>query len=110
MAGFSRGIPVLASDVEPCREMVTGGGNGFLIRYPHEWLQRMSELAAGDTRREKMGAAARESARAWTIERGWHRWADACTGPFRSQHAVPGRHCPGMLQLRHGVIHQVGAA
>ena len=37
-----RGIPVLASDVEPYRGYVKDGVNGFLIKRDHEWLKRLS--------------------------------------------------------------------
>ena len=79
---LARGIPVLASDCDVYRGTVIDGVNGFLIRHEHEWLARLSELAADDGLREKMGAAARESARAWTIEANWRQWADAYTRLF----------------------------
>jgi hypothetical protein len=80
---MARGIPVIASDMPVYREVITDGVNGFLIRDDREWLERMSELAADDRLRGKMSAAARESARAWTIERGWTKWAAAYTGLLR---------------------------
>lgn len=77
------GIPVIASDVEPYRRFIRDGENGFLIRYDHEWLKRMSELAADQGLRERMGATARAQARIWTIENGWDLWADAYRKLFR---------------------------
>lgn len=71
------GIPVLASDVEPYRGYVKDGVNGFLIRYDHEWLKRMSELAADDALRARMSEQSRACARIWTIEHGWELWARA---------------------------------
>jgi glycosyltransferase involved in cell wall biosynthesis len=78
----ARGIPVLASDAEPYRHYVKDGVNGFLIRYDHEWLSRLSELAGDDALRQKMSASSREAAREFTIERGWQKWADAYTALF----------------------------
>jgi glycosyltransferase involved in cell wall biosynthesis len=73
----ARGIPVLASDAEPYRDFVIDGVTGFLIRYDHEWLKRLDELAADDGLRERMGAAAREHARTFTIENHWPEWEAA---------------------------------
>jgi glycosyltransferase involved in cell wall biosynthesis len=72
-----RGIPVVASDVVPYREFIQDGVTGFLVRHEHEWLKRISELAADDGLRESMGMAARNAASAWVIEAGWRRWASA---------------------------------
>jgi SAM-dependent methyltransferase len=79
---MARGIPVIASDVEPYRNFVADGVTGFLVRREHEWLARMSELAADEGLREKMGQAARTAAEDWVTERGWHVWQDAYTGLF----------------------------
>ena len=73
----ARGIPVLASDAEPYRDFVIDGVTGFLIRYDHEWLKRLDELANDDGMRERMGAAAREHARGFAIEDHWQEWAQA---------------------------------
>lgn len=77
------GIPVIASDSAPYRDFVRHGETGFLVRYDHEWLSYMSELASDGALREKMGAAAREQARKWTIEEGWTQWENAYKGLFR---------------------------
>lgn len=77
------GIPVVASDWYPYRDFIRHGETGFLVKQDHEWLKYMSELAADEVLREKMGAAARELARKWTIEEGWQMWADAYEGLFR---------------------------
>jgi len=73
----ARGIPVLASDAEPYRGFVQDGVTGFLIRYDHDWLKRLDELANDDGLRERMGAAAKEHARKFTIEDHWQEWAQA---------------------------------
>ena len=77
------GIPVIASDVGPYRDTIRHGETGFLVRREHEWLKYLSELAGDEGLRLKMGAAAREAARAWTIEENWQRWADAYQALFR---------------------------
>jgi len=69
------GIPVLASDCEPYRGTVIDGVNGYLIKKPNEWGRRLHELANDKAAREEMGAKARETARAHTIEANWQRWA-----------------------------------
>lgn len=79
---MSMGIPVIASDCEAYRDVITDGETGFLVRDDHQWLKRMSELAADEGLREKMGAAAREAAQAWTIEGNWQKWAEAYTTLF----------------------------
>jgi hypothetical protein len=73
----ARGIPVLASDAEPYRGFVQDGVTGFLIRYDHDWVKRLDELANDDKLRAQMGAAAREHARAYAMEDHWQEWAQA---------------------------------
>jgi glycosyltransferase involved in cell wall biosynthesis len=73
----ARGIPVVASDVAPYREFIEDGVTGFLVRHEHEWLKRLSELAADEDLRTKVGRAAQEKARAWAMSEGWNLWASA---------------------------------
>jgi glycosyltransferase involved in cell wall biosynthesis len=77
------GIPVIASDWHPYRDFVKHGETGFLVKRDHEWLGYMSELASDDSLREKMGAAAREQARQYTIEEGWKLWETTYQNLFR---------------------------
>lgn len=74
------GIPVIASDVEPYRDFVLHGVTGFLVRYDHEWLKYLGELAADAGLREEMGSKAREVAREFVIEDGWKLWEAAYGG------------------------------
>lgn len=74
------GIPVIASDVEPYRAFVVDGVTGYLVRHEHEWGKRLYELANDRDMREEMGRKAREQAAQWTIQRNWHRWAEAYEG------------------------------
>lgn len=71
------GIPVLASDVAPYREVIDDGVNGYLIRKRGDWGRRLRELTCDSQAREEMGARAREAARAHTITARWEQWADA---------------------------------
>ena len=74
---MARGIPVVASDVEPYRRFIAHGVDGFLVKREHEWLSALSTLAGDEDLRARMGAAALEKARANTIEGHWREWADA---------------------------------
>ena len=76
----ARGIPVLASDCEAYRDFVADGVTGFLIRYDHDWLKRLSELADDEGLRQRMGAAARDLAGGWLIGDHWQDWAQAYAG------------------------------
>lgn len=78
----ARGIPVLASDCEAYRPYIRDGINGFLIKYEHEWLSRLSELASDDALRAKMSESSRECARQYVIEDGYQMWATAYQGLF----------------------------
>jgi len=71
------GIPVIASDVAPYRNLVIDGVTGFLVRKEHEWLGRLRDLINDDTMREEMGVKARELASQWTIQKGWPEWERA---------------------------------
>ena len=74
------GIPVIASDCEAYADFVLHGVTGFLVKYDHEWLKYLGELAADAGLREEMGAKAREHARAWVIDDGWKLWEQAYEG------------------------------
>ena len=74
---FSRGIPVVASDVEPYRRFIDHGVNGFLAKTDHEWLKYLSMLASDDLLRATMGTNAKLKASANTIEEHWPKWVSA---------------------------------
>jgi hypothetical protein len=74
---MARGIPVVASDVEPYRRFITHGVDGFLVKREHEWLSALSELAGDEDLRLKMSAAAKEKARQNTIEGHYMEWVNA---------------------------------
>lgn len=71
------GIPVIASDEPAYRDFVVDGVTGFLVRYDHEWGQRLWELVNDEAMRDEMGAKAKVHAAQWTIQDGWRRWEDA---------------------------------
>ena len=79
----ARGIPVIASDCEPYRPYIEHGVNGFLVRYEHEWLKYLSELAGDEKLRAEMGQANRDRAAQCTIEENYPLWAKAYSGLFR---------------------------
>jgi hypothetical protein len=71
------GIPSIATDCGVYREFIRHGENGFLVRRDHEWLGALSELASDDRLREKLGAQAREDAKAYAIGANWQKWETA---------------------------------
>lgn len=73
----ARGIPVIASDVEPYRNFIHDGVDGFLVKHEHEWLNRLETLANDEDLRLMMGAAAKENARKYLIEDHWKEWVNA---------------------------------
>ena len=68
------GIPVLASDLDPYRGLVTDGVNGYLCRTSADWAKRLRELTCDRAAREEMGTKARETARAHVISAGVRNW------------------------------------
>lgn len=76
----ARGIVVVASDVEPYRRFVRHGETGFLVERDHQWAEYLGLLVGDADLRARMGAAAREQARAWTIDRHAHLWEAAYRG------------------------------
>lgn len=71
------GVPVVASNVEAYRPWVEPGRTGLLCEPNRDdWAAALRLLVASPTVRAEMGAAGREAARAWTIERTAPRWLD----------------------------------
>ena len=74
------GIPIVASDLPGCREVVEDGGNGLLV--PPGDVERLAEAIGGLLRdpelRQKMGEKGRELvARRFAPEQIVGRYADA---------------------------------
>jgi SAM-dependent methyltransferase len=67
------GVPTVASDLEPYRESVAHGENGYLCRTEEEWFHCISGLIEDPSLREKMGSMARKDALInWTTRAGAH--------------------------------------
>lgn len=79
----ARGIPVIASDVQPYREYVVHGENGFLVKAPHEWGKYLKLLADNGDLRAEMGAKGKLHASRLTHENNWLLWERAYEGMFR---------------------------
>lgn len=73
----ARGIPVVASDMEPYREFVRDGETGYLVRNGDEWVKRLTELIHDEAAREEMGAAAKQVAAGYTMQGNWQKWEQA---------------------------------
>jgi glycosyltransferase involved in cell wall biosynthesis len=76
----ARGIPMIASDVEPYRRYVRHGETGFLIEHDREWPDALDALVKDPDLRVRMGAAAREQAAGWVIDDHIHLWEAAYRG------------------------------
>lgn len=63
------GIPLVASDTTPYRQFIRDGETGFLVEPGGDWETPIKTLINDPQLREKMGRAAREVARDFTIER-----------------------------------------
>ena len=71
---LARGRPVVASPVGVQAEQVRHGETGFLASTSEELVDALTTLFADDALRARLGAAAREDARArWSVE----AWAPA---------------------------------
>lgn len=69
------GIPVVATDMEPYREYVIDGENGFLVSTHQEWHDRINDLIHDEELRITMGKRAREMAAQHTMQTsGWLKW------------------------------------
>lgn len=62
------GIPIVASSTTPYREFVQDGVTGFLVDPGDDWEIYIRALIEDRTMRERMGRAAREMAREYTVE------------------------------------------
>jgi len=74
---MSRGIPVVASNVEPYEKFIDHGVNGFLVKQEHEWSKYLGLLANDDSFREEMSRNARAKAAENVISKNAWRWAEA---------------------------------
>jgi glycosyltransferase involved in cell wall biosynthesis len=82
---FARGIPVVASNMEPYRGIVEDGVTGYLVDSAEQWAKRLGELADDADARAEMGANARRAAERHVIqgEDNWRRWESAYRSVLR---------------------------
>jgi glycosyltransferase involved in cell wall biosynthesis len=71
------GIPTVASDAAPYREIIQHGVTGFLVQRDDQWVSYLRELTYDADLREQMGQAAREHVRQYALSRNWRRWEAA---------------------------------
>jgi glycosyltransferase involved in cell wall biosynthesis len=74
---FARGTPVIASDMEPYRDIVADGKNGYLVRTAEQWRARLRELVNDAAAREELGRNAKATAAEHTIQKHWQDWEAA---------------------------------
>lgn len=71
------GLPVVASDTVSYRDTIEHGRTGFLARTHDDWVRHLRDLVNDPAMRSEIGQAAREAARAWTIEDRITLWEQA---------------------------------
>lgn len=71
------GVPVVATDLPPYRDLVVDGVTGYLCSTPEQFSKRLEELVCDEAAREEMGAAARKHAEQYTIQGNWRLWERA---------------------------------
>jgi glycosyltransferase involved in cell wall biosynthesis len=71
------GIPIIAANLLPYSDYVIDGKTGYLVNGEREFEARLQELIHDGDAREELGAAAREQAASWTIDKGWRLWESA---------------------------------
>lgn len=76
------GVPSVCADAPAYRPWVVHGETGFLARTPADWRRHLLNLIDDPGLRLKVGDAARQAARQWTIERRATAWEEAYRGLF----------------------------
>jgi len=77
------GVPIVASSTTPYREFVEDGMTGFLVDPGDDWGHPIRALIEDPAMRERMGRAAREKARKYTIEKlARTHWAPILFGEY----------------------------
>jgi glycosyltransferase involved in cell wall biosynthesis len=77
------GIPLIASDIEPYRQVIRHGENGFLVKREHEWGRYLKVLADDPGLRQRIGMAARAEASGSILQALNRQWETALTVPER---------------------------
>lgn len=70
------GIPAVTSDTEQYREWIDEGVNGFRCERPRDWTRGLDALVGDESLRRRMGGAARDKARRYSLDRQAHQWID----------------------------------
>jgi len=110
-------VPTVASDLEPYRQSVVHGENGYLCHTEEEWFHCISRLIEDRSLREKMGSMARKDALInWTIRAGAHHllaavrevaeisgleWKERVPAPANEERQEPG------IFREHALAHQL---
>jgi hypothetical protein len=71
------GIPIVAADAAPYRDVVVHGKTGFLVSRDDQWVKYLRELVYDAELREQMGAAAKQHVAGYALSRNWRRWEAA---------------------------------
>lgn len=71
------GVPSVCSRVPAYADLVEHGRTGFLASTPEQWNKYLTMLVNEPDARREIGDAAREAAKAWTIDQRIHMWEDA---------------------------------
>ena len=71
------GIPTVAADAPPYRELIQHGETGFLVGRDDLWVKYLRELTYDADLREAMGAAARRHVRRYALSANWRAWETA---------------------------------
>ncbi|MEV0220907.1 glycosyltransferase family 4 protein [Streptomyces sp. NPDC050704] len=78
------GIPLIASDVEPYRQVIRHGENGFLVRHDHEWSRYLKQLVDDPGLRQRIGMAARAEASGSILQALNRQWEAALQAPVEA--------------------------
>jgi glycosyltransferase involved in cell wall biosynthesis len=81
----ARGIPTIASNVEPYKSYIRHGETGFLVKYEHEWLKYFELLAEDEKLRQDIARNAYEVAEQHSITKNVYRYKDAYLSMFEGR-------------------------
>lgn len=82
------GIPIIATDIEPYRDIVQHGVTGFLCKEKRHWLTALRRLTTDEELRRKMSHAAKEAAKDYIIENNWQKWENAYQAAFERRQKI----------------------
>lgn len=82
------GIPIIATDIEPYRDIVQHGVTGFLCKEKRHWLTALRRLTTDEELRRKMSHAAKEAAKDYIIENNWQKWEETYLAAFERRQKI----------------------